>query len=243
VLQLLQSNLPESEVISLCRPSLLSKLGTHFQAGLCFTDVWQPHSVAGGPYVSVLTITLTLQLCSQGGSQQVQNLFCLDEVTKIEKSFVLEIFETISPNSSGALHDAHELNPKDFAKHVNNMCTGNNGPEPYITPVVPPKMSHDVPKVLGNFVEFQALYLWELGRMIEVRLVQQALSAIYIYMSAAADCSHHNDNTVTFAIVGRFYYLPSHSAKQQHNVRPTGDQQIAFASRMCISLLELIVPW
>jgi len=146
-----------------------------------------------------LQVHLILQLCSQGGSPHEQIPFCLDEVTNIEKDFVLEIFDTISPNCHAALHGAHELAPVDVAMHVNSLCTGNNGPEPCIKPLVLAGMSHDVPKVLGFFVQFQPLYLWELGQMVQVCLVHQALSAM---KPVAADCSHHIHNTVTFATIG-----------------------------------------
>lgn len=95
----------------------------------------------------------------------------MDEVKTIQKEFVLELFDAMSPNCRGHLQDAYALGPNDFAKHVNNMCTGSNGPQPCITSPVLPNMLHDVAKLLETFRHFQPQYLWEFGQMVEVRLV------------------------------------------------------------------------
>ncbi len=86
--------------------------------------------------------------------------------------FVVEIFDTVSPNCHGALQGARDLDPIATAMHINNLCTGNNGPEPNITPVVLTHMYFDFPKILGFFVQFQPLYLWELGHIIQVCLMK-----------------------------------------------------------------------
>ena len=79
-------------------------------------------------------------------------------------------------------------------------------------------------------------YLWQLGGMVNVRLVHQALSAM---TSAAADCFHHVDSTVTFATVGI------------HIIRKAAVQCAAYIEinrlpwlqARFVILLGLIMPW
>ena len=84
----------------------------------------------------------------------------------------------MSPNSYGDLQDAYDLGSKAFARLVNKMCTGYNGPKPCITPSVLPNVARqDVAKLVELFAQFQPQYLWEFGQMVKVRLVQRPLSA------------------------------------------------------------------
>ena len=115
---------------------------------------------------------MALQLSSLSGSERGRPPRCLNQVVQKEMDFVVEIFDTVSPNCHGALWGAHELGPLASAIHINNFCTGINGPEPSITPVVLTRMCFDFPKVLGFFVQFQPLYLWEVGHIIQVCLVK-----------------------------------------------------------------------
>ncbi len=125
-----------------------------------------------------LQLHITLQLCSQGGTPHDQNHFCLDEVKTIQKEFVLEILDAMNPNFRGDLQDAYDLGSKAFAKYINKMCTGYNGPKPCITPSVLPNVARqDVAKLVKLFAQCQPRYLWEFGQMVKVRLVQQPLSA------------------------------------------------------------------
>lgn len=103
-----------------------------------------------------LQLHITLQLCPQGGTPHDQNHFCLDEVKTIQNEFFLEMLDAMNPNFRGDLQDAYDLGSKAFAKYINNMCTGNNGPKPYITPSVLPNVARqDVAKLVELFAQFQ----------------------------------------------------------------------------------------
>lgn len=128
-----------------------------------------------------------------------------------------------------------------------NVC------EPCIAPLIFTKVTCDVP--MGFLCSLPATvtvagieqktpasklhkiqYLWQLGGMVNVHLVHQALSAM---TSVAADCFHHVDSTVTFAAIGI------------HIIRKAAAQCVAYIEINRLPLLQarfvillgLIMPW
>lgn len=128
-----------------------------------------------------------------------------------------------------------------------------NACEPCIAPLIFTKVTCDVP--MGFLCSLPATatvagieqktpasklhkiqYLWQLGGMVNVHLVLQALSAM---TSVAAHCFHHVDSTVTSATIGI------------HVIRKAAAQCAAYIeiSRLpllharCVILLGLTTPW
>ena len=138
-----------------------------WQAGSCICMIlhcnslsytFQPGSCHSNCSPVYWHLSLTVQFYSHNASPATELPRCLDEVTKMQKKFVLSVFEIVSPGSWPALQGAHQLAPEAVAKYVNNICSGCSGPEPVISPCFLTRMSFDLPKVSVFFAHFQPLY-------------------------------------------------------------------------------------